>query len=94
MGRCVSISNPWPRGTGDERVEQHAKLGDDWLTQSAKIYTIANIPDDGARAALQALDPDVKRALEKLLETASLEGVLPKRPRLAAPVLGPLAGGA
>ena len=94
LGRCVSISNPWPRGTGDERVEQHAKLGDDWLTQSAKIYTIADIPDDGARDALQALDPDVKRALEKLLETASLEGVLPKRPRLAAPVLGPPAGGA
>ena len=63
--------------------------GEDWLKESATIYTLDDVPDDADRVELELLSPSAKRALNRLLETASLEGVLPKRRRVALPILGP-----
>ena len=52
-------------------------------------HTLDDVPDDADRAELELLSPSAKRALNRLLETASLEGVLPKRRRVALPILGP-----
>ena len=76
-GSVGDVSNPWLRDAEDADVERYIQMLEQWLMASRRVCTINDLSPNKRARITTALSPRSLAAIQDLLRTASLEGVLP-----------------